>query len=156
MDKDINEHVLKCCRELKIGSVVYAGSYLAVIRGLDWNGITYDLLDGTDVGEWCEWRYVQFFPTDHENIKLLFGFEHYNTVFNGSRIHIDRFSLHNVIDGTTDFVIEFALDNGNVPVPYIAQDILPNYTEIPYIHNLQNAYEVICGHQLKLKSYGLT
>lgn len=95
--------------------------------------------------------------TEEWLIKL--GFENWGKgkLYSSEFESYDRFVLHNVLDGTSNFEVHFIKSTyGNSEhYQYIIscdEDDRINWgKEIEYVHQLQNLYFCICGEELTLK-----
>jgi hypothetical protein len=76
---------------------------------------------------------------------LKFGFENWGTDEYGYMNYV----LHNVIDGTSNFVIGLSDDD---PIPMIDNDLCC-WSEFKYVHTLQNLYFALTGEDLNAETH---
>jgi len=98
-------------------------------------------------------KWKQFRPIPNDYLSELLGFQHIGERTINDYEKENRYSLHNVIDGSSSFIL--ALKHSTYGgedywewVVYIDNEQIYTYQEIAYIHQVQELYYILTGNIL--------
>jgi hypothetical protein len=126
--------------ELRIGNYGYIDGAVSELHGINYD-VAYAIIPQGKIVATNVYT-LKPIPLTEEWL-LKFGFENWGTDEYGYMNYV----LHNVIDGTSNFVIGLSDDD---PIPMIDNDLCC-WSEFKYVHTLQNLYFALTGEELKIK-----
>jgi hypothetical protein len=129
--------------ELRLGNLIDDSGIPSIINNFDeWGISVYDANGDLTSEIYRQCGLFKPIPLTEEWL-IKFGFESWGKDEYGYVNYV----LHNVIDGTSNFVIGLSDDN---PIPMIDNNLCC-WSEFKYVHTLQNLYFALTGEELKIK-----
>lgn len=135
-------------KELKIGNYVAYEATTHVITELHTDKVLHRWKNGGD-GFYSPYSDLQSIPLTPELLEQM-GFEDYGTKVNYPGETEHRFSLYNIIEGTSSVIVAL-VESGDYKGWEFRIDHDTVYTkELNYLHQLQNLFYSIAGYDLCL------